>query len=185
MAGGPPPEFFANVQLRPGEQVLGFLPNLLSLVIPIQTTRGVRMDDVKHEMVERATDLVVSDQRMVGYKFEEREAGLFGKQVHFFPRFGLNLEAVQEVRVKDLRLEVMGELTGMGLCTLYLVTHGTNMATGLAQWLEAARKQRLEKLQAANPRAATPMLQHERPPAGGWKAPPPAYPPPPPPSPPP
>lgn len=178
-AGGPPQEFFANVTLRPGEQLLGFLPGLLSLVIPIQSTRGVRLDDVRYEMVEKPTDLVVTDQRMIGYKFEEAEVGLFSKQRRFFPRFGVNLEAVQEIRVKDLRMEVMGELTGMGLCTLYLITGGSNEAVGLSQWLEASRRKRREALEALKATQAQPLPAHERRLGGGWSVPPPPPPPPP------
>jgi hypothetical protein len=180
MAGNAPAEFFQQVSLRPGEQLQGFLPNLFSLVIPIQGGRGIRMDEVKFNMVERATDLVVTDQRMVGYKFEEVTQG-FGKVRKFFPRFGLDVEKAQEIRVKDNRMEVLGVLTGLGLSTLYLLTGGTTEATGIAQWLEAAKARRIEVLQAQANRpnlGPTPTASHERRTAGGWSTPPPTYPPP-------
>lgn len=175
MAGNPPPEFFREVPLRPGEQLQGYLPNLFSLVIPIQGGRNVRMDEVKYNMVERATDLVVTDQRMVGYKWEQIDSP-FRREFKFYPRFGLDVEKAQEIKVKDIRLEVLGPLTGMGICTLYILTGSSREAEGLAQWLEAAKQRRIEALQAIRPGPPPPNLvanTNVRRTAGGWDAPPP------------
>lgn len=181
----PPPEFFQRVALRPGEELQGFLPNLFSMVIPIQGGKEVQLGLVKYEMVEKPTDLVVTDQRMIGYKFIDVKEGFGPRGVQFFPRFGLNVESAQEIRLKDNRMEVLGTLNDGALSTLYIITGGSREAQGLAQWLEFARKKRQEKLQAARPPAATALPTHERRPGGGWSAPPPAWPPPPPPPPPP
>ncbi|MDE1819263.1 MAG: hypothetical protein KGJ23_02955 [Euryarchaeota archaeon] len=176
MAGGVPPEVLPLIPWRPGEQILGFLPNLFSMVIGIQGGRGVRMDEIRYEMVERPTNLIVTDQRMIGYGFDEVEKGLFGKERQFRPRFGADLEKIQEVKVKDNRMELMVELSGMGLSTLYLLTGSTREAQGLAQWTESMRQRRLEALGKVPGGPGGAPAQHERRPGGGWNAPPPAPP---------
>lgn len=180
----PPPEFFQRVPLRPGEILQGFLPNLLSMVIPIQGGKQVVMGHVHDEMTERPTDLVVTDQRMMGYKFEAKPQGFSGRPVvDFYPRFGFNVENAQEIHVKDNRLQVMCSLNSGGLATVYVITGGSREAEGLAQWLEFTKKKRLELLQKNRPPPeAVAMPSHERRLAGGWSnAPPPPPPPPPPP----
>ena len=176
MANDPPPELHADVTWRPGEHILGYLPNVFSMVISVSGGRGVRREDMAREMVERPTDLVVTDQRVLGYKYEEAETGFFSHARKFRPRFGLNLENIQEIRLKDNRLEFMGELTGMGLATLYLILGSSQEAVGLAQWTESARKERREALASAQGKEVVQAAMHERRPGGGWSVPPPPAP---------
>jgi hypothetical protein len=143
-ANTPPKEFFDNIPIRPGENVIGYLPNILSLVIPIQGKGMPRKDELQKQMVERPTDLVGTDQRIVCYKVEEVHEFPFPKKQVFRVRFVAPLEEISEIRVKDLRLEFMAKLTGLGLSLVYLMTVGSDETQSLAQWLEAICKQRVE-----------------------------------------
>ncbi len=141
----PPPEFFQNVPIRPGEQILGYLPGLVSLLLPIQGGTGYRRDELQHGNLERATDLVGTDQRLLGFKVEEVKE-FFTPKREFRVRFVAPLENLREIRARDNKLEFMAELTGMGLNTVYLVTGSTSEAEGLSRWLDTialARRQRL------------------------------------------
>lgn len=148
--GGPPKEFFDNVPIRPNETILGFLPGILSLVIPIQGSGMQRKDEIKYQMVERPADLVGTDQRIICYKVEEVRDIPFSHKVAFRVRFVVPLEGIREIRVKDLRVEFMGNLTGMGLATVYLITGGTGEAEGLSRWLETIVRQRLDSIQSTD-----------------------------------
>ncbi len=142
----PPKEFFANVPFRPKETILGYLPGILSLVLPIQGSGMPRKDEIRYQLAEQATDLVGTDQRLIGYKIEEERVFPFPRKTEFRVRLAVPLEGIREVRVKDLRVEFLGDLTGMGLATVYLITGGSGEAQGVARWLETIVKQRLESM---------------------------------------
>ncbi len=142
----PPKEFFANVPFRPKETILGYLPGILSLVLPIQGSGMPRKDEIRYQLAEQATDLVGTDQRLIGYKIEEERVFPFPRKTEFRVRLAAPLEGIREVRVKDLRVEFLGDLTGMGLATVYLITGGSGEAQGVARWLETIVKQRLESM---------------------------------------
>jgi hypothetical protein len=146
----PPKEFYDNIPIRPNETVLGYLPGILSLVIPIQGKGMPRKEDLKKEMVERPSDLVGTDQRIICYKIEEFRDFPFPTKQVFRVRFVAPLEEIREIRVKDLRLEFLCKLTGMGLSTIYLITGGTSETEALAGWLQSICQQREEALGSMN-----------------------------------
>jgi hypothetical protein len=109
---------------------------------------------------------------VLGCKENQQTGELQSRDWKFVARFGIDLEHIQELMVKDIRIAIMGQLTAMGLCTLYIITGSTYEANGIAQWIDVTMKQRKDEVGPMAP-GVSGTLTHNRITPGGWNAPPP------------